>query len=205
MATWERAGKLRRDLADTIEGLSPEQLQQKSLCDEWTNEGVLAHVTSFVATGFPKFMLTVAKHRGNFDSASLEMAQTQLDRPTADVLATLRAKSTKSSALPIFPEELTMADTMIHTQDVKRPLGLPASFDEQSQRTALEFLTSHKMATTLVNRPPIEDVKLTASDLDWSFGEGAEISGTAEAIMMGLAARPSALDDLSGDGVDLWR
>jgi uncharacterized protein (TIGR03083 family) len=204
MATWERAGKLRRDLADTVEGLSEEQLHAQSLCDQWTVQGVACHVTGFVTTGFAKFMWTVAKHRGNFDTASQDMANTELARPFADVLADLRARSTKSAALPLFPEEMTMTDTMIHTQDIRRPLGLDGSFDDESMRAALVFLTEHKLATTLVDRKPLEGVKLTATDLDWSWGEGAEITGTAEAIMMAIANRSPALADISGPGADLW-
>ncbi len=44
----------------------------------------------------------------------------------------------------------------------------------------------------------------SASDQDWSFGEGAVITGTREALMMGLAARP-VLEDLSGEGLSVWR
>lgn len=204
MAAWERAGKLRRDLADIVEGLSEEQLHSQSLCEQWTVQGVVCHVTSFVTTGFGKFMFTVAKNRGNFDTASQDMANTELARPIADVLVDLRAKSTKSAALPVFPEEMTMTDTMIHTQDIRRALGLDGGFDDESMRTALDFLTEHKMATTLVNRPPLEGVELAATDLDWSWGSGAEITGTAEAIMMALANRPSAMADLSGPGLDRW-
>lgn len=204
MATWERAGRLRRDLADIAEGLSEEQLQAPTLCEQWTAQGVVCHVAGFVTTSFPKFMWTVAKNRGNFDKASQEMANTELARPFADVLADLRGKATKSSALPMFPEELTMADTMIHIQDIRRPLGLDGGFDDESKRAALDFLTEHKMATTLVDRKPLEGVKLSPTDLDWSWGDGAEITGTAEAIMMAMANRPSAMADISGPGADLW-
>jgi uncharacterized protein (TIGR03083 family) len=187
-----------------IEGLDTEQLQQQSLCAEWTAEGVLAHVTSFVETGFPSFMGTVIGSGFNFDKASMKMADKQLQRPTADVIDSLRTKATKSAALPMFPEEMTVTDVTIHTQDVRRGLGLDGSLDESVQRTVLDFLTTHKMATTLVDRPPIEGVRLVATDLDWSFGEGDEITGTAEALMMGLANR-DVLDELDGEGLAVWR
>ena len=204
MATWARAGKLRTDLADLAEGLSEEQRRAPSLCENWTAEGVVAHVASFVATSFPKFMWTMAKNRGDSDKAMVEMTNAQLARPFSDVLAELRAKATKSSALPVFPEELTIADTMIHTQDIRRPLGLDGGFDPDHLRATLDFLTEHKMATMLVDRKPLDGVKLTATDLDWSWGEGAEITGTGEALMMGMADRPAALADLSGPGVERW-
>ena len=69
---------------------------------------------------------------------------------------------------------------------------------------ALEFITMHKHGRTLAQRPPIDKVKLVATDLDWSYGVGDEISGPAESIMIDLAARP-VLGELSGVGVKHWQ
>lgn len=204
MATWEVAGKARNDFADMIEGLTPEQMQQQSLCEAWTAEGVLAHVTSFVETGLFGFFGTMVKSGFNFDKGSASMADKQLARPVEDVLGSLRAGSTKSAVLPTFPEEMTSSDVAIHTQDVRRPLGLAGSLDESLLRSALDFLTTHRLAKTLVHLRPLDDVRLKATDLDWAFGDGAAIEGPAEALMMGMSARP-VLDDLSGDGVALWQ
>ncbi len=204
MATWEMAGQARNNFADMIEGLSPEQLHQGSLCDEWTAEGVLAHVTSFVETGLGAFAATMVKARFDFDKGSISMANKQLARPTSDVLASLRAKATKSGALPIFPESMTVSDVVIHTQDVRRGLGLPDSADPVLVRSTLDFLTTHKLATTLVHRKPLDGVELVATDIDWTFGEGDEITGTGEALMMALSGR-SVLDELTGPGVAKWQ
>ncbi len=43
-------------------------------------------------------------------------------------------------------------------------------------------------------------VRLVASDLDWSWGKGAEARGPAEAILMILAGRRSVADELTGPG-----
>lgn len=203
MATWNLAAKARNDFADMIEALSPEQLEQPTFCTEWTARGVLAHVTGFVETGFPKFMATIVKNRFDFDKVTLDLARTQLARPVGDVIAALRAKATKSAAMPMFPEAMTVSDMAIHTQDVRRPLGLDGTLDDAVLDSALEFLTTHKMATTLVDRKPLEGVRLVATDRDWSFGEGDEITGTAEALMMGMAGRP-VLDELTGPGLAKW-
>jgi hypothetical protein len=67
-------------------------------------------------------------------------------------------------------------------------LGLDGELNGNVLRTSLDFLTTHKTATTLVNRPLIDGVRLVATDLDWSFGDVEEITGTGEALMMGLGA-----------------
>ncbi len=204
MATWQLAAKARRDLADLVESLDTEQLGQPTYCAEWTAQGVLAHATSFVETGLVGFVTTMAKNKFDFDKVSIAMAKTQLGRPVPDVLESLRSQASKSAVLPMFPEAMTVTDVAIHTQDIRRPLGLDGELDDEVLGAALEFLTSHKMATTLVDRKSLDGVRLVASDRDWSFGQGDEIVGTAEALMMGMAGRP-VLDELSGPGVAAWR
>jgi hypothetical protein len=43
-------------------------------------------------------------------------------------------------------------------------------------------------------------VRLVATDLDWVHGSGPQVTGPAEALMMAMAARPDALDQLTGPG-----
>ena len=42
---------------------------------------------------------------------------------------------------------------------------------------------------------------LVATDLGWTSGKGPDVEGPAEAILMAIAGRPAALDDLSGSGL----
>jgi hypothetical protein len=43
-------------------------------------------------------------------------------------------------------------------------------------------------------------VRLTPTDLDWSHGSGPEITGPAEAVLMAVAGRRSAVGELAGPG-----
>ena len=45
-------------------------------------------------------------------------------------------------------------------------------------------------------------LRLRATDVDWGHGEGPEVAGPGEAILMSLAGRAVALDDLCGAGLD---
>ncbi len=200
MATWEIARKARTDFADMIDSLSEEQLGQGTLCGEWDAKGVLSHLVMFTELGAFGFFTTIAKHRFNFDKAWIAAAAERHKRPVQDLVATLREKAAASAPLPGFPEALTVTDVAIHTQDVRRPLGLPGGLDDQVLRTALDFLATHKQAKQLVDPPSLDGLKLNATDIDWHHGDGAEVSGTGEAIMMALAHRP-VLDELTGDGV----
>jgi hypothetical protein len=47
----------------------------------------------------------------------------------------------------------------------------------------------------------IRGLRLTATDVDWTTGNGPPVEGTGEALLMALAGRPAALPELSGRGV----
>jgi uncharacterized protein (TIGR03083 family) len=203
MADWHQVAKARRHFADMIDGLTPEQLDQQSYCEHWSAQGVLCHLTSFAEVTFAGFFRAMRRGRFDFEKVSLGMAAPLLERPVDDVVASLRSRAAKSSALPLFPEALVVSDVLIHTQDVRRPLGLAGELDPGLVRIALDFITSHRMAKTFVERRPLDGVRLVATDSDWTFGSGAEITGTGEALLLAIANRP-VLHDLSGDGLAKW-
>jgi len=48
-------------------------------------------------------------------------------------------------------------------------------------------------------------LRLTATDIDWTSGRGREVRGTADDILLAIAGRRAALDDLAGPGADVIR
>jgi len=152
MATWEFAAKARIDFADMIEAVDESQMDEASLCAEWTASGVLCHLTSSVETGLFGFFGTMVRTGFNFDKVTILIANKQQDRPVADVIESLRTNATKSAVLPMFPEGMTVTDVAIHTQDVRRPLGLDGALDPAVLLAALNFITGAKMAKILVDR-----------------------------------------------------
>ena len=52
------------------------------------------------------------------------------------------------------------------------------------------------------NKKRIAGLKLQATDLDWTHGEGPVVTGSGEALLMAIAGRKAALADLGGEGKD---
>jgi hypothetical protein len=101
----------------------------------------------------------------------------------------------------MFPEGLTVADVVVHEQDVRRGLGLAGAPDPELVQYSLEFLTTHKRAKLLLEKPGLlEGLRFEATDLDWSSGSGALVSGPGEAILMTMLRRDVS-SELTGDGV----
>ena len=59
-----------------------------------------------------------------------------------------------------------------------------------------------KKAKVVHPRGGIADLRFEATDIDWSGGDGAVVTGPAEALLMAISGRPAALEDLSGDGLE---
>ncbi len=62
-----------------------------------------------------------------------------------------------------------------------------------------------RTGSVLGNKDRIAGLRLVATDTDWSHGEGPEVRGPAEALLMATCGRRVALDDLQGPGLDTLR
>lgn len=200
---WALAAKARRDYADLVEPLT-DRADESTLCGGWTVHHVTGHLAAFVDVGLPGFFLNMAKHRFDYDRAADTLARRHAERPMSELIASLRDKAGKKSSVPIFPGEMTATDVVVHTQDVRRGLGLGGAPDPELVGTALEFLTTHKMASSIVGKNKYDGLRLEATDTGWAHGEGQLVSGPAESLMMAMAGRP-VTDELTGDGVAVLR
>lgn len=201
---WALAAKARRDFTVLVEPLA-DRADQPTLCGGWTVHQVTAHLASFVDVGLGRFFANMAKHRFDYDRAADALARKlAAERSMESLIGSLREQADKKSAIPIFPGEMTAADVIIHTQDVRRGLMLGGSPDRELVQTALTFLTTDKKATAVVGKGKYDGLRFEATDSDWSHGDGDLVSGRAEALMMAMSGRP-VWDELSGDGVDTLR
>jgi uncharacterized protein (TIGR03083 family) len=89
---------------------------------------------------------------------------------------------------------------MIHQQDIRRCLGLPREIPAPRIVTVLEFATT---ARPLRAAPRIAGLTLTATDVDWSSGDGPEVRGPAEPLLMAMVGRRGITPELSGAGVEV--
>ena len=197
---WTNAAKARTDFADMIDGLSAEQLAADTLCAGWSVQDVAGHIVSFVEMSLPTMMLSMAKAGFNIDKAWHANAKKYGDQSAATIVSKLRANAAKPSAMKSFPPGLTTVDVAVHTQDIRRPLGLAGELDPAVLRDALEFCTTHKKGKMQVPTDDIAGLRLEATDIEWSWGTGDLVSGPAEAILMAINRRDTR-SELTGDGV----
>lgn len=186
----------RGDFADFLETLTPQQWEVPSLCVGWTVRDVVAHVISYEELGWAGILKRFA--RGGFiPSRAQEIGVREYSRSRQELIDLLRAHQRPRGLTAMRGGMIALVDGMIHQQDIRRPLGIPREIPHDRLRTAL------RLALTA---PPIGAPKrargltLVATDLDWSRGSGPEIRGPGEALLMAIAGRGHAINELSGPG-----
>ncbi|MBS4727124.1 maleylpyruvate isomerase family mycothiol-dependent enzyme [Mycobacterium sp. SM1] len=96
-----------------------------------------------------------------------------------------------------FGGMIALVDGMIHQQDIRRPVGLPRTIPQQRLRVVLDYALT---APAVRGAKRARGIRLVATDLDWTHGNGPEVSGPGEALLMAMAARPDDLNQLFGPG-----
>ncbi|MDL4774475.1 MULTISPECIES: maleylpyruvate isomerase family mycothiol-dependent enzyme [Thermomonosporaceae] len=202
MELWDAVAGERRALADLLEALTPEQLATRSLCEAWTVRDVAAHLVAALDVSLPSFTWTVVTCGGDMHKASRRVTAQIAARPIDDLAATLRRRA--GYRAPLRRPEGPLADLLIHSQDIRRPLGLSRRFAKEDITAVLRFLTEQRTVGFAV-KGAVGGLAWAAADLDWSYGSGPAVRGPAEALMMVITGRTVALADLEGEGVPVLR
>jgi uncharacterized protein (TIGR03083 family) len=189
----------RRELAELLDTLTADQWRAASLCQSWAVRDVAAHLVMPMVTSIPRFVAAMLAARGNFDKANIGLTARVADRHGDDVAGLLRANAASRFTPPGFGPIAPLTDVIIHGQDIRRPLGLRREIDPERQRAVLDFLVTPAAKRGFTRTMP--GIRWKATDLEWSHGDGAEVEGPAEAIMVTLTGRRAALAELSGEGV----
>lgn len=210
-AAWSAIDDQRRRTADVLEQLTEEQWRQPSLCRRWTVRHVAAHLTlqqqrvrdvaTFVARN-PTMLRSVTLNRAIHHSAVI---QAQL--PTEEITQRIRAMigSRRHNAF-VTPLE-TLTDILVHSQDIAVPLGRDLDMVPTASALAASRLWSTRgtLLAMVFDAPPLEGHRLTATDADWTRGEGPEVAGPIGALLLLLTGRSAALAELTGAGADALR
>lgn len=203
-AAYEIATTTRLLAADVLSGLTPEQWAAPSLCVGWTVREVAAHLVEAVESRVGTLGLVVAlvRHRGDLTRWVDRNARRVAERPTDELVSSLRDRAGTRMDPPVIGPCGPMSDSLIHLRDVARPLGLAANPPPEHWREVLDFLLPPRLVTrNFTPAARVAGLRLVTTDQEWSWGEGAEVRGSSEALTMAVAGRAHALPDLTGSGV----
>jgi uncharacterized protein (TIGR03083 family) len=202
MDTWQLIETERNRLVEAFSELSEENWDAPSLCAGWRNRDALAHIVSTAEITQGKFFSGMLRNGFNFNRmVANDISRTGQD-DAAKLIARLRAAA-PSHNHPPGPVASMLMEAVVHGEDIAYSVGRTINHSAEGLLSAADFA---KNAQPLVGcRKRIAGLKLTATDYDWSTGDGPEVRGPLVALLLAMSGRKAALDKLTGDGVAILR
>lgn len=185
----------RRELAEFLHTLSPQQWEAASLCAGWSVRHVVAHMISCEDLGAIGLLKRFAK--GRILHANQVGVDEYAARTPQQLVAFLEDHLQPRGLTAGFGGMIALVDATIHHQDIRRPLALPRRIPPDRLRRVLGFLPANPRLGVPWR---IRGLRLCADDVDWAHGRGPEVVGTGEALLMAMAGRPAVLGELTGAG-----
>ena len=120
----------------------------------------------------------------------------------ADTLANFESVLT-SVKHPPGPNPTWLGEVIVHSEDIRRPLGIPHKYPTDAVVTVADFYQGSNLLIGSKRR--IAGLTLLATDAEWSHGTGPEVAGPILSLVMAMTGRKVAVDDLTGEGVATLR
>jgi uncharacterized protein (TIGR03083 family) len=191
----------RRRLASVLEDLTPGQWATPSLAAGWTVRHVTAHLVMPFRYRQWQILLRLLAARGDFDRVADAIARRDAALPTAGLVTTLRDNAMHPFTPPGAGFEAPLTDLLVHALDICRPLGIAWAPSPEATRTALDTVTNASGLRHFgIDLTP---VRVHANDVEWSFGTGAPLAGSAADLLLVLSGRPAGSPGLTGAGASL--
>ncbi len=200
--TWSLIHAERAALAADLAELTGQRWATRSLCDLFTVREVLAHLTAGASLNPVRWMAGVIRCRFDFDRQVAVRLAEHLGATPAETLAAF-CRVITSTTKPPLPIVAMLGETIVHGEDIRRPLGIERDYPVTTLTTAADYYQGSDMP--VLSRGRVRGLHLTATDGPFAAGAGPRVSGTTLALVMAMAGRAGYCDELDGDGVAILR
>ncbi|BEL07555.1 maleylpyruvate isomerase family mycothiol-dependent enzyme [Actinoplanes sichuanensis] len=203
MDPWPEIHRQRIAVADLLAGLRDDQWAVPSLCAGWTVRDVAGRLT-LQQLGLRDLGDMLRHWKGGMsptiqDAARRRAAAWTPERLVADIrdTAPLRRRN-----LGVTPME-TLIDLLVHSQDIAVPLGIDHPMPPEAAASAARRTLTMRFPPPPPSVRLMAGVRLTATDLPWTFGDGPEARGPIAALLLIITGRSVVLPQLTGPGAEL--
>jgi uncharacterized protein (TIGR03083 family) len=197
---WPTIHTERAALAGDLEPLDEPAWETQSLCEDWTVRDVVAHMTGTAKITPGSFFGKIITCGFSLKKMQeKDIAELRGSAP-ADTLANFKAE-VNSSKHPPGPTDTWLGEVIVHSEDVRRPLGINREYPVEALTRVADFYKGSNLVIGTKNR--IAGLQLKATDTDWSHGTGPEVTGPMKSLLMAMAGRRQAIADLGGEGVEI--
>jgi len=120
---WTTIAAERQALAEDLEGLTDKRWTTPSLCDGWTVRDIVAHMTATAEMTPPKFFPKMIGAGFSLTKMSNKEIAKRVKGSPADTLARFTSRI-NSRNHPPGPLDSWLGETIVHSEDVRRPLKI---------------------------------------------------------------------------------
>lgn len=183
-------------LADVLDSISDAEWDTPSLCEGWRVREVVAHMTMAARYPEAEFMAMLRDYDFDFTRLSDQIAHQDAELPAADLVGNLRSAVMHYWTPPGGGYHGALNHVVIHGLDITAPLGVPRPGPKESIQIVLDDLTERGGHANF--GVDIEGRTLQATNLEWSYGSGPELRGTAEDLALVICRRDLPAERLEG-------
>lgn len=197
--TWEMVRAEQRECTALFRSVSGHEWQVESLCTGWSVRDMLSHIASAVTTD-PAQAVRAIRLRNDVHRLNQAVIDAWSRRDPTRLIDKLERNKVPAAGQRILGPGLSLRAMLIHQQDIRRPLGRVRQLDPDRARVVLDVILADA-GGNLGSVERAEGLRFISDDVEWFHGEGPEVRGEAETLIMALAGRPSVLPELTGPGV----
>jgi uncharacterized protein (TIGR03083 family) len=163
-------------LAELLEQQDADRWESPSLCAGWRIRELVAHVTMPARYTGEQFGLELAAANGDFALLSNLIAARDGELSIDELLADLRSPVLAGWQPPGGGAIGALNHVVVHGLDASNALGLPRPCSDEAARLILDSLTGGVAEYFGVS---LDGLQLVADDLDWQWGSGSPVTGSA--------------------------
>jgi uncharacterized protein (TIGR03083 family) len=203
---WRIYAAERADVHDFLASLTPAQWDAQSLCQGWRIRDVAVHLLvdePVEQLGLPLALVKAAWFRFSVRRINDWWVRRNRDRPASSIVTAFAGAWHPGRISKLVGPRTSVRAMVIHHQDMRRPLGMRRVVPEERLRAALDVILTPQGSHNLGSFERGNGLRLQATDIDWSWGDGPTILGPAESILMAVAGRHGIIAELSGPGLPI--
>lgn len=204
MDMWTSINNGREALGDYLAGLIADDWRKPSLCAGWTVKDAAAHMLVIPTMSKGQVFRSFLGSGFNLDRMNSKlMKKITADLSTAEIAATTRSSAGSQSMPPGLKLSGVLTELVVHSSDISEGVGTPFALPVENYLAALDHLK--EIQPVFGSKKRIAGLTLRATDAQWSTGSGPAVEGPAQQLLLAVAGRRSALDNLSGEGLATLR
>jgi uncharacterized protein (TIGR03083 family) len=187
----------RRELAGVLAGLPSQAWDRPTLCAGWRVREVVSHITMPFRYSTARFAMEMIRSGGRFHRMADRCARRDAAASTDELTAALADNVAHPWKPPGAGLDAALTHDVIHGLDISTPLGIDLHLPEATLRTVLTTITAP--ASRKHFGVDLNGIELQAEDIDWSYGTGPPVIGTAQNLALVLCGRTLAAGQLRGE------